>query len=66
MQMHEYMVKLEETCRDFKLKMKDRQGINTLGDSSQIDTSNVNITMSEEKVEELQRANKILMRSKEV
>lgn len=58
------MVKLEETCRDLKSKIKDKSTINNTIDSVQLDTSNM--VMSEEKVEELQRANKILMRSKEV
>lgn len=60
------MVKLEECCRDLKAKLKAKSSLNQsiAGDITEEKVENAG--MDPQKMEELQKANKILMRAKEV
>lgn len=60
------MVKLEECCRDLKAKLKAKLSLNQsiAGDITEEKVENTG--MDPQKMEELQKANKILMRAKEV
>ena len=61
------MIKLEEVCRDFKGKLKSKQA-NSLNQSNMGETEDkVEVPIIDPlQMEELQRANKILMKAKEI
>ncbi len=60
------MIKLEETCRELKQKLKAKNASSQEDNQSILLTSPSQIAgMDDTKFEELQRANKILLRSKE-
>ena len=66
MQVHDYMFKIEETCRDLKNKLNQKNPNALNSEQSVIDDMNAKDNADGHTLEEMQKMNNILIRAREV